>query len=170
MASAPLRRAAARMASTLRYDFAAGGGPISTASSAIRTASESASAVLWACTVRSPSSRAARIMRTAISPRLAMRSVRIAISSNVENDQRVTGVNRPFVFDEKFRNPPGGVGLHLVERLHHLDQADDIAGRDRVAVFLVGRLVRGRPAEEGPRQGRNDLFDGHFSFLPRDRI
>ena len=43
-----------------------------TASSAKRTCSESASAVEWTATVPMPSSRQARMTRSAISPRLAM--------------------------------------------------------------------------------------------------
>ena len=41
---------------------------------AMRAASMSASAEEWTCTVAMPCSRAARTIRTAISPRLAMRS------------------------------------------------------------------------------------------------
>jgi hypothetical protein len=46
MASAPVAFAAARIASRLRYDFDACAGPMSTHSSASRTASESLSALL----------------------------------------------------------------------------------------------------------------------------
>ena len=53
--------------------IAAGGGPMQTLSSASRTCMASASAVECTATVAMPSSRHARWMRSAISPRLAIR-------------------------------------------------------------------------------------------------
>jgi hypothetical protein len=47
-----------------------------TSSSANRTCSDSRSASLYTATVRIPSSRHARITRSAISPRLAIRTLR----------------------------------------------------------------------------------------------
>ena len=48
-------------------------GPMQIASSAMRTCIASASAVEWTATVLMPSSRQARWIRSAISPRLAIR-------------------------------------------------------------------------------------------------
>jgi len=55
--------------------YAAGGGPIATASSASRTCLASASASEWTATVLMPMALAVRITRQAISPRLAMSSL-----------------------------------------------------------------------------------------------
>src|SRR5262245_13654220 len=73
MASAPVRRAASRMASMSRYEEAAGGGPMGTAASARRTGRESLSASEYTTTGDRPRSRQARTTRRAISPRLAIR-------------------------------------------------------------------------------------------------
>src|SRR3954470_3116454 len=73
MASAPAISAAAMMRGMLRYDSRAGAGPMHTSSSANRTCSDSRSASEYTATVWMPSSRQARITRSAISPRLAIR-------------------------------------------------------------------------------------------------
>src|SRR4051794_39296185 len=72
MASAPVISAAAMMRGMLRYDSRAGGGPMQTSSSANRTCSDSRSASEYTATVCTPSSRHARMTRSAISPRLAI--------------------------------------------------------------------------------------------------
>src|SRR6266542_3947439 len=61
------------MRGILRYDSRAGAGPMQTSSSAKRTCSDSRSASEYTATVWTPSSRHARITRSAISPRLAIR-------------------------------------------------------------------------------------------------
>jgi len=73
MASAPLTSAADNSAGMFRYDSFDGGGPMQSDWSAKRTCSDIASAVEWTATVSIPNSRAARMIRSAISPRLAMR-------------------------------------------------------------------------------------------------
>src|SRR5229473_2764506 len=162
MASAPVVLAAARIASRLRYDFDACGGPISTHSSASRTASESLSALLQTCTVARPNSRAARMMRTAISPRLAMRSLWIVMdglpASNVYLGDRLTGHHCVLILDKEAHDFAGCSRLHLVERLHDFDEADRIVLRDRVAVGFVDRLVRCWLAIEYAWKGRKDLL------------
>src|SRR3990172_4469808 len=57
-----------------RYDSAAGAGPMFHASSALRTCAASRSNSEYTAMVRSPSSLAPRMTRTAISPRLATRT------------------------------------------------------------------------------------------------
>src|SRR5262245_54890890 len=60
-----------------RYDSRAGGGPIRTASSANRTNGASASASEYTATVAMPIALHVRITRSAISPRLATKSLSI---------------------------------------------------------------------------------------------
>src|SRR5215212_4285970 len=74
MASAPVISAAAMSRGMRRYDSRAGAGPMQTSSSAKRTCSDSRSASEYTATVCTPSSRHARMTRSAISPRLAMRT------------------------------------------------------------------------------------------------
>src|SRR5215210_3919070 len=57
-----------------RYESRAGAGPMQTSSSAKRTCSDSRSASEYTATVCTPSSRQARMTRSAISPRLAIRT------------------------------------------------------------------------------------------------
>ena len=52
-----------------------------------------------------PSSRAARLMRTAISPRLAMSSRENAISGDL--DQRLAGHHRLFILDKELHDLAG---------------------------------------------------------------
>src|SRR5258708_1471205 len=111
---------------------------MSTLSSASRTASESLSALLCTCTVAMPSSRAARMMRTAISPRLAMRSLRMVMNgldaSNVDLGNRLAGHHRVLVLRQEAHDLAGQAGLDLIERLHDLDQADRVVFHDGVAI------------------------------------
>src|SRR4051794_3786757 len=65
-----------------RYEWRAAGGPMQTFSSAKRTCSESVSAVEWTATERRPMSRQARITRSAISPRLAIRTFLNTVASS----------------------------------------------------------------------------------------
>src|SRR4051812_47928878 len=58
-----------------RYDCAAGAGPSATASSARRTCGASASASEWTVIARMPRRRSVAMTRTAISPRLATRTL-----------------------------------------------------------------------------------------------
>ena len=73
MACAPVPFAADRMAAMFRYESRAAGGPMHTLSSARYTCSACLSAVEYTATVLMFMARHARMMRTAISPRLAMR-------------------------------------------------------------------------------------------------
>src|SRR6516165_2764462 len=63
------------MLGTLRYERAVWGGPMQYASSAKRGCSACRSASEKTATVLTPSSRQARMMRTAISPRFATRTL-----------------------------------------------------------------------------------------------
>src|SRR5690606_13050788 len=80
MASALVNSAADMILGMLRYDSLLGGGPIQTASSAKRTCRLSRSAVEYTATLLIPISRHVRIIRNAISPRLA---INIFLNMNV---------------------------------------------------------------------------------------
>ena len=79
-----------------------GGGPMQIASSASRTCIASASAVEWTATVLMPISWQARWMRSAISPRLAIRilSNRGRATSSVDDDERLVELDRLAVLDQ----------------------------------------------------------------------
>src|ERR1700738_1433693 len=109
-------------------------------------------------------------MRTAISPRLAMRSFWIVMdglnASNVNLGDWLARHHRILVLGKEANNLAGCARLHLVERLHHLDQADRVVFPDRVAVGFVGRLVRRWLAVEYAWEGRKDLLYGHEFLVP----
>src|ERR1700687_1610434 len=109
-----------------------------------------------------PNSRAARMMRTAISPRLAMRSFRIVMdglnASDIDLGDRLTCHHGVLVLDKEAQDLAGHACLHLVERLHDLDEANRFFLRDRVAVGFVIRLVRCRLAVEYAWERRKYLL------------
>src|SRR5271156_4050523 len=110
-----------------------------TLSSARRTCMASASAVECTATVGMPSSLQARRMRSAISPRLAIRILsnmalptqRVASSDSLDDHQRFAEFDRLGVLEQDLdaRARPGGG--NLVHRLHRLDDEQCVAGFDR---------------------------------------
>src|ERR1700712_1364191 len=97
-----------------------------TLSSARRTCMESASAVECTATVRMPSSRQARRMRSAISPRLAMSifSNMAGVSVNdasFDDGQHFAVFDRGTGGDQQAGERAGAWRLDLVEGLHRLD-------------------------------------------------
>src|SRR3984893_6639359 len=104
-------------------------------------------------------------MRTAISPRLAMRSLWIVMdslkTSNVDLGDRLTGHHGLLILGKEAHDLAGCACLHLVERLHDLDQANGVVLRDRVAFGFVGWFVRRRLAVEYAWEGRNDFLYAH---------
>src|ERR1700737_35564 len=138
---------------------------MATHSSARRTASESLSALLETCTVAMPNSCAARMMRTAISPRLAMRSLWIVMdglqASHVDLGDRLTGHHGLLILGKEAHDLARCACLHLVERLHDLDETNRVVLRDRVAIGFVGWLVRRGLAVEYAWEGRKDLLYSH---------
>src|SRR3954464_3038917 len=96
-----------------------------TLSSASRTFMASASAVECTATVGMPSSRQARWMRSAISPRLAMRI--FWNNPSFQDQQDFAVFDRRTVGDQDPRNGTGLGRLDLVERLHRLDQQQRLA-------------------------------------------
>src|SRR3954463_2111901 len=96
-------------------------------SSANRTWSEWTSAVEWTATVLIPSSRAARMIRSAISPRLAMRILedirRARPSCGLEGEGGLAVLDGAAVLDQRLDQAARALGLDLVHQLHRLDDA-----------------------------------------------
>src|SRR6188472_1762006 len=101
-----------------------------TAWSANFTCSASASAVECTATDSRPSSLHARITRSAISPRLAIRTLRNILRCDLEEGLPV--LHRRAVLDEDAHDRAGNVGLDLVHQLHRLDDAEHRALVDAV--------------------------------------
>src|SRR5258707_4749571 len=104
-------------------------------------------------------------MRTAISPRLAMRSLWIVMdglqTSNVDLGDRLTGHDGLLILGKEAHDLAGCACFHLVERLHDLDEANRIVLRDRVAIGFVGRLFRRWLAVGYAKERRKDLLYSH---------
>src|SRR5215210_7963801 len=103
-----------------------------TAWSARRTCIASASAVEWTATVSIPISCAARWMRSAISPRLAMSRRDMPIGLG-DHDQRLVELDGLRVFNEHRLDRARGGGGDRVHNFHRLDDDQRIAGVDRLA-------------------------------------
>src|SRR5467141_2896868 len=115
-------------------------------SSANFTCSEFASAVEWTATVWMPSSRAARMMRSAISARFAMR-----ILWNISVWRRIpqTGSNRESGSPESARLR----GLDLVHQPHRLHDAEHLPLLDHLTHLDERGVVRRGGAVEGAHEG-----------------
>src|SRR3981189_1307545 len=128
------------------------------------TAREIAAAGPHAWTVLIPSSRAARMIRTAISPRLAIRSVLIAAMAPtliLDVSDRLTRHDRFFVVHQELDDLAAELRLYCVKRLHHFDKTDRVASGDAVALGLERRGIRRGSAIESAGKRRNDLLVGH---------
>src|SRR5271154_5290890 len=102
-----------------------------TLSSASRTCIASESAVECTATVGIPSSRQARWMRSAISPRLAMR---IFWNNRLFQDhQGLAVLDRRAAADQDPRDRARLGSADLVERLHRLDKQQGLPGGDHLA-------------------------------------
>src|SRR3954470_3726561 len=126
-------------------------------SSANRTWSEWTSAVEWTATVLIPSSRAARMIRSAISPRLAMRifeNIRTKASCRLETEERLAVLDRAAVLDERLDQAARALGLDLVHQLHRLDDAEHLALLHHCADLDERRVVGRSGPVEGPDEGR----------------
>src|SRR4051794_11469526 len=93
----------------LRYESRAGAGPMQTSSSAKRTCSDSRSASEYTATVSTPSSRQARMTRSAISPRLAIRTF---LNTETSEDRRPAVGDQDFL-EHAVRRPASGGGIGL---------------------------------------------------------
>src|SRR3984885_15155790 len=114
-----------------------------------------------------PSAFAARMMRTAISPRLATNSVLTGIArSDVEVVERLAGHYRVLVLYMERQQTTGRLSNHRRECFHHLDEPNGVAHRDIVALFIERRLIGRRAAKEGPRHRGLECLARH-SDLPQ---
>src|SRR3984957_19123956 len=146
-ASAPVMSAADSIAAIFKYESRAGAGPMHTLSSARRTCMASASAVECTATVGMPSSLQARRMRSAISPRLAIRifsnmarAPRAARS--LDDHQRFAEFHRLGVLEQNLHHRARPRSGNLVHRLHRLDDEERVARLDDAA-DLAERLGAG---------------------------
>src|SRR5947209_18367627 len=102
-----------------------------TLSSARRTCMASASAVEWTATVAMPSSLQARRTRSAISPRLAIRTLsNILPPVSLDHDELLAVFDRLAVLDEDRRDGAATVRHDVVEGLHRLDEQEPVADPD----------------------------------------
>src|SRR5580658_1937770 len=119
------------MRSISRYDCAAGAGPISTASSASRTNAAVRSTSLCTATVLTPRSRHPRMIRSAISPRLAMRTLSnmtwFPARSGADLNERRARADHDTLFDIHLGDRSRARGGDVVLHLHRLEHADHLA-------------------------------------------
>src|SRR5436190_24270780 len=112
-----------------------------TDSSASITYFASASASEWMATVLMPISRQARWLRSAISPRFAMR---IFSNTLLDHEQGLSVFHGLAVLDQDCLHPARDVGFDLVQQLHGLDDAQGLALHHGLAdLDEVGRARRG---------------------------
>src|SRR5262245_41699350 len=104
-----------------------------TDSSARRTCMASLSAVEWTATVWMPISRQARWMRSAISPRFAIRTLSNTGAGLFDDHQRLAVLHRLGVLDQDARHRAGLGRLDRIEGLHRLDDQQSLARRHLVA-------------------------------------
>src|SRR6266849_6414581 len=150
-----------------------------TDSSAKRTGRESASAVEWAITVRIPISRHARMTRSAISPRLAMRilwNISRGSAQRLHQEERLPELDGLAVLDDDLGDASRHLGLDFVYQLHRLDDADDLPlldhvalGHERWGVGLGGAVERADHRRLHREQMRGGLHALRGGLLERGR-
>src|SRR5213082_2787415 len=99
-----------------------------------------------------PSSRQARRIRSAISPRLAMTIFSI-MSGLFEDEQWLAEFDRVAVLRHDRGDAPGPIGFDLVHHLHRLDDAQHLPDLDLIADLDEGLGSRGGRGVEGPPIG-----------------
>src|SRR5258706_8835467 len=135
-----------------------------TDSSASRTCLRVESAVECTATVLMPSSRQARRMRSAISPRLAM-----TILSSIWNvglrdhEQRLAELHRFAVLHQDGLELAGTIAFDLIHHLHGLDDAQYLADLDLIAEGdkVLGAWSRRRVERAHHRCGDHMLAGAH---------
>src|ERR1700710_2975741 len=134
--------------------------------SAMRAARLSVSASLQPSTVSKPSSRAARMMRTAISPRFAINTfliVRvISDTSRIDHDEHSVSVDGIAIGDRETAHHTRYACKYLVELLHQLHNSDNRFGRDALPFLNERRLAGCGAAIKRPRDFAFDFEVGHL--------
>src|SRR5512139_351279 len=100
-----------------------------------------------------PSSRQARMIRTAISPRFAIRILRnmgSAPSGRVDLEEGLPELDGLAVLGEDRPDRAALLGLDLVHQLHRLDDAEHLSLAHPVADLDVGAGIGRRRAIEAP--------------------
>src|SRR5690554_94838 len=162
-----------------------------TAWSAKRTWSAPASASECTATASIPSSRQARMMRMAISPRLAMRiflnmdclrkeraplvvrspcpvrssAPREIRSALLDLEELLPELDAGSVGHEHLEDGPRELRLDLVHQLHRLDDAERLPGADRLTDVRERLRLGGRRTIEGADEGRGDVGDAGVVLL-----
>src|SRR5690606_21671999 len=164
MPSAPVTSAALMMRGMFRYDSVAIAGPMQTVSSAIARCMSSRSAVECTATVFNPSSLQARMMRSAISPRLAMSTFCIAASGSGSGDaeQGLIEFHRLAVVHQDGLDDTGLVRFDVVHHLHGFNDAQHVTGLHSLANFNEGGRLGGRRAVEGADHRRANQVTGRL--------
>src|SRR3954471_7365996 len=121
-----------------------------TFSSAKRTCSESVSAVECTATVLMPISRHARITRSAISPRFAMRTFLNTSGLLAYAEEVLAVLDVLAVLNEDLLDLSFGLRFDLVHQLHRLDDADDLPLAHRLTHVHEHRRLGRRGAIERP--------------------
>src|SRR5688572_10150729 len=127
-----------------------------TDSSASLTYLASRSASECTTTVLMPISRQARWMRSATSPRLAIRIFSNTNQASAEDEERLAVLHRLGVLDQHGLDHAVLVGLDLVQELHRLDDAQRIARLHRLADLDEGLGTGRGGAVERADHGRAD--------------
>src|ERR1700761_8258748 len=102
-------------------------------------------------TVRRPISLQAQMTRSAISPRLAIRTLRIV---RPEGKQRLAVLHRLAVLDEALDDLARAVALDFVHQLHRFDDAEHLPWFHAIADLDEGSGARRRRLVEGADDGR----------------
>src|ERR1700674_5564018 len=125
-----------------------------TVSSASLTCMASASAVECTATVAMPSSLQARRMRSAISPRLAIRILSNILSASLDDQERLAVFYRLRVLDENARDAAGARRRDRVHRLHRLHDEQRLALAHLLAFLDEGLCPRLRRDKDRADHGR----------------
>src|SRR4249919_1182428 len=104
-----------------------------TDSSAMATCLRLRSTVECTATVRMPSAWQARRMRSAISPRLAMTTLSSICAASADHEQGFVEFDRLAALAQHLEHGAGHVGFDRIEHFHRLDDAQRLAGLDRLA-------------------------------------
>src|SRR5437868_4203291 len=118
-----------------------------TDSSAMPTCFRLRSTVECTATVLMPSVWQARSTRRAISPRLAMTTLS-SICASADHEQRFVELDRLTGARDHGEHGAADIGLDLVEHLHGLDDAEDVAGLDGLPDLHEWRCIRIRRGVE----------------------